>query len=303
VLKKNYMVKNEESGPSIKQELNIKDEPSDFPKIDLPGIKQEIDFLGIKKELCDLPNIKEDVAWFPQDWEAVYLSIRKMRENRTAPVDSMGCERCNDVDAPPQVQRFQCLISLMLSSQTKDEVNFAAMTRLREHGLTVQNIIDTSEDIVGKLIYPVGFWKTKAKYIKEVVHVLKDNYDCDIPRTVKDLCKLKGVGPKMAHICMSSAWGEPSGIGVDTHVHRISGRLGWTQKECKTPEATRMALESWLPKDLWVEINWMLVGFGQEICRPVGPKCGECLNKDICPTGQKWVPSPKKKVSPKKKAN
>ena len=105
VFKKNYMVKNEESGPSIKQELNIKDEPRDFPKIDLPGIKQEIDFLGIKKELCDLPNIKEDVAWFPQDWEAVYLSIRKMRENRTAPVDSMGCERCNDVDAPPQVQR------------------------------------------------------------------------------------------------------------------------------------------------------------------------------------------------------
>jgi len=259
--------------------------------------------LGIKKELCDLPNIKEDVAWFPRDWEAVYLSIRKMRENRTAPVDSMGCERCNDVDAPPQVQRFQCLISLMLSSQTKDEINFAAMTRLREHGLTVQKIIDTSEEIVGKLIYPVGFWKTKAKYIKEVVHVLKDNYDCDIPRTVKDLCKLKGVGPKMAHICMSSAWGEPSGIGVDTHVHRISGRLGWTQKECKTPEATRMALESWLPKDLWVEINWMLVGFGQEICRPIGPKCGECLNKDICPTGQKWVPSPKKKVSPKKKAN
>ena len=108
VLEKNYMVKNEESGPSIKQEigeLNIKHELSDSLKIDFPGIKQEIDFLGIKKELCDLPNIKEDVAWFPQDWEAVYLSIRKMRENRTAPVDSMGCERCNDVDAPPQVQR------------------------------------------------------------------------------------------------------------------------------------------------------------------------------------------------------
>nr|ALS04484.1 endonuclease III-like protein 1 [Acartia pacifica] len=254
----------------------------------------------IKAEIEMSDDSTSTSAWAPQNWELVFDNIRKMREGRTAPVDTMGCERAHDPDASPAVMRFQCLISLMLSSQTKDEVNYAAMTRLREHGLTVQNIIDTTEAKVGELIYPVGFWKTKAKFIKEVCLALRDKYDCDIPRNVPELCKLKGVGPKMAHICMSSAWNEPSGIGVDTHVHRISGRLGWTEKECKIPEATRVALESWMPRDRWIEVNWLLVGFGQELCRPVGPKCGDCLNKDLCPTGRNWTPSPKKKASPQK---
>jgi len=266
-------------------------------------IKPEIDTVANSNSNGSTPCEPQAPAWIPANWEQVYENIRKMREKRTAPVDSMGCERAHDQNATPAIQRFQCLISLMLSSQTKDEINFAAMTRLREHGLTVQNIIDTSEEKLGQLIYPVGFWKSKAKFIKEVCPVLRDNYDSDIPRTVKELCKLKGVGPKMAHICMSSAWHESSGIGVDTHVHRISGRLGWTQKECKNPEATRVALESWLPRNLWDEVNWMLVGFGQEICRPVGPHCGECLNQQLCPVGRVWKPSPKKspKKSPTKK--
>merc|ERR1719468_443020 len=104
-------------------------------------------------------------------------------------------------------RRFHCLVALMLSSQTKDEVNHAAVTRLKDHGLTVENILSTSNEKLGQLIYPVGFWKTKVKFVKEACKVLKDEYECDIPKTVKDLCKLKGVGPKMAYLCMSSAWG------------------------------------------------------------------------------------------------
>ena len=95
----------------------------------------------------------------PENWEEVYDNILEMRKNRDAPVDSMGCERAHDPDAEPKVRRFQCLVSLMLSSQTKDEVNFAAMTRLKERGLTPENIVEMSDKELGELIYPVGFWK------------------------------------------------------------------------------------------------------------------------------------------------
>ena len=231
----------------------------------------------------------------PPGWEKCYQNILSMRKERTAPVDSMGCERAHDQAASVQVQRFQCLVSLMLSSQTKDEVNYAAMLRLREHGLTVENILDTEEEKLGQLIYPVGFWRNKAKYLLKTCSVLKEKYDSDIPPTVAELCKLPGVGPKMAHLTMNIAWGNQSGIGVDTHVHRIVSRLGWTKQECKTPEQTRQCLEAWLPKEKWTEINWLLVGFGQQVCLPVGPRCGECLNRELCAVGRGWKESPKKK--------
>lgn len=91
----------------------------------------------------------------------------------------------------------------------------------------------------------------------------------------------------MAHLIMDIAWNNVSGIGVDTHVHRISNRLKWVKKETKTPEDTRVALEDWLPRDLWSEINWLLVGFGQQVCLPVSPRCTDCLNRDICPGANK----------------
>ena len=240
----------------------------------------------------------------PQNWAKVYSNIKKMREDANAPVDSMGCERAHDMEATPAVRRFQCLVSLMLSSQTKDEVNYAAMMRLREHGLTVQNILKTERETLEKLIYPVGFWRNKAKYIQQACQILHDNYNDDIPDSVEGLCKLPGVGPKMAHLTMNIAWGRQSGIGVDTHVHRIVARLGWTDPEVvKTPEQTRVSLESWLPEDKWTEINWLLVGFGQQVCSPVSPRCGECLNRELCPTGQNYTPSPNKRLktaSPRK---
>lgn len=223
----------------------------------------------------------------PTTWEEAVNNLREMRKKHDAPVDSMGCDECADKAAEPKVQRFQSLVSLMMSSQTKDQVNHAAMLRLREHGCTIENIINTSEQKVGELIYPVGFWKTKAKNIKRVAEILKSEHAGDIPKTVEDLMKLPGVGPKMAHLCMKTAWGVVTGIGVDTHVHRISNRLHWVKT--KAPEETRKALESWLPEELWSEVNHLLVGFGQQICQPVRPKCGSCLNNKICPFGKKEV--------------
>lgn len=236
-----------------------------------------------EKEETDSKRLK----WEPGNWRQQLENIREMRRNKDAPVDQMGAEKCFDSSAPPEVMRYQVLLSLMLSSQTKDQVTSAAMLRLREHGLTVDNVLQTDDVTLGQLIYPVGFWKNKVKYIKQTTAILKQQYGSDIPSTVKELVNLPGVGPKMAHLIMDIAWNNVTGIGVDTHVHRISNRLKWAKKETKTPEETRVALEDWLPRDLWSEINWLLVGFGQQICLPVNPRCRECLNRHICPAAKR----------------
>ncbi|XP_073414502.1 endonuclease III-like protein 1 isoform X1 [Dendrobates tinctorius] len=232
-------------------------------------------------------DMDKKLRWEPKSWREELENIRQMRRARDAPVDQMGAEKCFDQNAEPQVMRYQVLLSLMLSSQTKDQVTSAAMSRLREHGLTVGRILETDEETLGKLIYPVGFWKNKVKYIKKTTELLQEQYGGDIPDNVAELVNLPGVGPKMAHLIMDIAWNKVSGIGVDTHVHRISNRLKWVKKETKTPEDTRVALEDWLPRDLWSEINWLLVGFGQQVCLPVSPRCSDCLNRHICPGANK----------------
>ncbi|XP_053327482.1 endonuclease III-like protein 1 [Spea bombifrons] len=247
---------------------------------------------GVKRRVpvqyeTDGGTTEKKPKWEPNNWKRHLDNIREMRGRRDAPVDQMGAEKCFDHDAAPEVMRYQVLLSLMLSSQTKDQVTSAAMRRLREHGLTVGNISETDADTLGKLIYPVGFWKNKVKYIKQTTEILRKQYGGDIPDNVQDLVKLPGVGPKMAHLVMDIAWNNVSGIGVDTHVHRISNRLKWVKKATKTPEETRVALEDWMPRDLWSEINWLLVGFGQQICLPVSPQCSTCLNRDICPGAKK----------------
>ena len=229
-------------------------------------------------------------------WREQLDNIVKMREKRDAPVDSMGCERCSDTEAPPRIQRFQTLVSLMLSSQTKDQITHAATKRLLTIGFTPEIIAVTPVEKLSEVIYPVGFYRRKAEYIKAAAQTILDEYAGDIPDTVEKLCKLKGVGPKMAYIAMHAAWNKPVGIGVDTHVHRISNRLRWVKTE--TPEQTREALQSWMPEELWPSINILLVGFGQQTCQPVRPLCDGCLNQSICPVGQglqSATTSPKRK--------
>merc|ERR1712150_136307 len=132
---------------------------------------------------------------------------------------TMGCDRVADTNAAPETFRYQVLLALMLSSQTRDQVTSAAMKKLRDHGCTIENILNTSDKTLEGLIYPAGFYKRKVEYIKKTSVILRDEYKGDIPDTVEKLCKLPGVGPKMAHLVMKSAWGVISGIGVDTHVH------------------------------------------------------------------------------------
>lgn len=305
-VKKNKSPYKDEANSQIKLEVQeiVPEEDmsctqSKSPSLDLSKFKFEKK-PHIKIEYEKESPVKQETKglWEPPHWQDFLLNLRNMRANKDAPVDTMGCHMSSDPKAPPKVIRYQHLISLMLSSQTKDQVTFAAMERLRERGLTIDNVLSMSDDELGKLIYPVGFWKTKVKYIKKTTQTLKEQYNGDIPDSVEKLCKLTGVGPKMAHICMSVAWNKVTGIGVDTHVHRISNRIGWVKKPTATPEDTRKALEAWLPFELWGEVNHLLVGFGQTICLPIGPNCEECLNNDICPS--RGIKKSPKKTTPMK---
>lgn len=222
----------------------------------------------------------------PPNWLETIENIRAVRNKFPAPVDTMGCDQAHTKTDKDVDQRFQVLVSLMLSSQTKDPVTWKAVQNLKEKQMgNVDGILAANEKDIEDTIYPVGFYRRKAVYLKKVAEILKKDYNGDIPDSIKDLCELPGVGPKMAHLCMLEAWNELSGIGVDTHVHRISARLGWVPKKgIKTPEDTRKHLESWLPREYWREINHLLVGFGQTICTPVKPKCDQCYNNVICPS-------------------
>ncbi|XP_023170282.2 endonuclease III-like protein 1 [Drosophila hydei] len=242
----------------------------------------KIEPAGAVKTEQEFPNL---------NWLQHLENIRLMRNVKLAPVDTMGCHKCADASANEKTQRFHILVGLMLSSQTKDETTFEAMKRLKAQTLTPARIKDLPVAELERLLHPVSFYKNKAKYLKQTSEILVDQYNEDIPNNIKELLKLPGVGPKMAHICMATAWQEITGIGVDTHVHRIANRLAWLKKPTKEPEQTRIQLESWLPRPLWAEVNHLLVGFGQTICTPVRPNCSECLNNNICPAAM----LPKKK--------
>ncbi|KAI1749063.1 DNA glycosylase [Xylaria castorea] len=237
------------------------------------------------------PSTGESGVSPPSDWEEMYAVVRSMRGDGgaacDAPVDTMGCERLALATASPRDRRFQTLVALMLSSQTKDTVNAVAMHRLQTElpphapgaaaGLDLENVLAVEPARLNELIYAVGFHNNKTKYLQRAAAICRDAHGGDIPDSIEGLVALPGVGPKMAHLCLTAAWGRTEGIGVDVHVHRITNLWGWHGKGgSKNPEDTRAKLESWLPRDRWHEINTLLVGLGQTVCLPVGRRCGDC---------------------------
>ena len=155
---------------------------------------------------------KYSLKWMPKNFQLAWDNIERMRQAESAPVDTMGCSKCHDEDEPDlSLQRFQSLVALMLSSQTRDEINYAAMDRLKKSGLSVQFILDVDERELADLIKPVSFHNTKAKNLKKVCQILRNQFADDIPGTAEGLCQLPGVGPKMAHLTMKCAWNEITG--------------------------------------------------------------------------------------------
>jgi endonuclease-3 len=200
----------------------------------------------------------------PDHWRETYSLVVELRQDRTAPCDHSGCEALPSRSGTPVDFRFQAMLCLMLSSQTKDAVVGEAIRAMQaDCCLDVESISQMTAEKLNSYIRKVGFHNNKTKYIKQVVEILKEEYAGDIPPTAAAMMELPGIGPKMAFICENVAWDKHSGIGVDTHMHRLFNELGWVKS--KNPEQTRVQLEAWLPTDKWIEVNILWVGFGQEV--------------------------------------
>jgi endonuclease-3 len=174
---------------------------------------------------------------------------------------------------------FKILISVLLSSRTKDAVTEKASARLFAAADTPGKIMKLTADQVGRLIYPVGFFRTKAKNILKICAILSRSNK--FPATLDELLELPGIGRKTANLVLALAFNVPA-IAVDTHVFRISRRLGWASG--RTAEAVELELQVIFPRSQWPQVNQVLVGFGQTICRPVSPRCAECILKNTCPS-------------------
>ncbi len=174
---------------------------------------------------------------------------------------------------------FEVLISTILSQRTRDENTIKASNKLFSKYKTPGEIAAAPAEVLMSLIKVSGFYKTKAKRIKEVARIIAEECNGKVPTDIEELLKLPGVGRKTANCVLVYGFGKPA-IPVDTHVHRISNRLGLVRT--RTPEQTEAELRRIVPRELWGEINQLFVRFGQEICGPINPKCSECPIKAEC---------------------
>jgi endonuclease-3 len=175
---------------------------------------------------------------------------------------------------------FTTLISCILSLRTKDEVTDKASIQLLKKYNTPEKIFILSTQKIKSLIYPVGFYKTKTKRIREISKTLVNNYNGKVPDDFDELLKIKGIGRKTANIVMLYGHKKQGFLPIDTHCHRIPNRLGWIKT--KTPEETELALKKILPTKYWNDFNQLFVSFGQTICVPISPFCSKCPIQKFC---------------------
>lgn len=174
---------------------------------------------------------------------------------------------------------FKILVSTVLSLRTKDEVTLKASERLFSVVSNPEELAKLPEEEIQKLIYPVGFYRNKAKVLKEMSKTIIEKFNGKVPDNIDELLSIKGVGRKTANLVLSAGYGKPA-ICVDTHVHRISNRLGLVKTT--HPEETEFELMKIFPQYLWSDINKIFVAFGQTICKPVKPRCKECPISNYC---------------------
>ena len=207
----------------------------------------------------------------PFDIHRFMAALKAEYRNWNAPIISFIAHR----GATP----FEILVSTLLSLRTQDQVTAAAADRLFEVARTPRAILKLPLDELEGLIYPVGFYPTKARRLKSICRILVDEYDEKVPDSMERLLALPGVGRKTANLVLVEGFGQEA-ICVDTHVHRISNRIGFVRT--RDPEQTEFALREKLPRQYWVIYNEILVAFGQTLCRPLSPLCSRCAVRDMC---------------------
>lgn len=198
--------------------------------------------------------------------------LRREIQKWKVPVVGVIAEQA--VDRP-----FETLVGTILSLRTKDAVTEQASLRLLSQAPTPQAIASLPNTAIEKLIYPVGFYRTKAKNLKETCRILVEKHSGKVPRSLDELLKLPGVGRKTANLVLTVGF-DDYGICVDTHVHRVANLFGYVKT--KTPEQTEFALREKLPKRHWKTFNDILVTFGQNLCVPVSPWCSRCPVQRYC---------------------
>lgn len=208
------------------------------------------------------------------DQKTFSILFRKLKTYVTdlpTPVVELVEERTDDI--------FKVLVTTILSARTKDQTVTQAIKKLFAKVNTVNDFRKLSAVQIEKLIYPVGFYHNKAKQLKELPIVLEREFGGVIPDTVEELVRLPGVGRKTANLVVAVGFKKPA-ICVDVHVHRIMNRFGYVKT--KNPLETEMTLRKILPGKYWLDINWMLVSFGQHHCSPISPRCSTCVIKKEC---------------------
>ena len=201
----------------------------------------------------------------------VYSTLEKQMESLKVPVVELIDIQTKDP--------FKVLLATMLSARTQDATTAKACKRLFTKVSTPKDLERISQVELQKLIYPVGFYRTKAKHLKQLPHVLKEKFNSKLPSTVEELIYLPGVGRKTANLVVAVGFHKPA-IAVDIHVFRISNRLGYVKT--KTPLETEIVLRKKLPKKYWLKYNMFLVAHGQSICRPITPLCSKCAIRPYC---------------------
>jgi endonuclease-3 len=199
-------------------------------------------------------------------------NIAKIMSILTEQVKSLHVAWLDDL-AAREKDPYKILISCILSLRTQDKTTELATLRLFERASSPPEMAKLSARDIEKAIYPVGFYRVKARRIKEISRQLVENNNSRVPSTLDSLLKLKGVGRKTANLVLTLGY-DKYGICVDTHVHRIVNRWGFVSTG--TPEETELSLREKLPKRYWKRINGLLIAFGQHICKPISPKCSEC---------------------------
>ena len=195
-------------------------------------------------------------------------------------IDNLDLPAVEKIAEDSQEDPFEVLIATMLSAQTRDAVTAAATARLFRRAKTPRTIAKLTEKEIERLIYPVSFYRHKARHVKETCRQLVERFRGQVPGTMEELLSLPGVGRKTANLVLILSFKSLKNICVDTHVHRISNRLGWVRT--RTPDETEQALYAATDARWWPYINLYLVTWGQNVCKPIYPRCGACVIREHC---------------------